>query len=325
LVVLPIFREDIVGAMLERLDERECCSDESGFTLIELSIVLVIIGLIVSGVLVGQDLIRAAGIRATVAQVEKFNSAINTFRVRFGEIPGDMLYSTASSFGFPTLARTGASGLGDGNGLLEGGATGSTAMAGENLLFWADLSTQSGSLDSQLIQGKYVGDSGTAVAGVGVSGTGTTALRSYIPEAAIKRGNYFAAISLNSVNFYVLSYFSSTTVSMGGGASPVTMATGVGLSPMDAYNIDQKMDDGRPNGGGVVAMGTATAFTSTTSTLGLINYSVTTTAGTTGYCAVGANTSTGGGNTTTAQLSTDSYNITVALNSPQCALRFRMN
>jgi len=42
-----------------------------GFTLIELSIVLVIIGLIVGGVLVGHDLIRAAGVRATISQVEK--------------------------------------------------------------------------------------------------------------------------------------------------------------------------------------------------------------------------------------------------------------
>ena len=43
---------------------------ERGFTLIELSIVLVIIGLIVGGVLVGQDLIRAAQVRATISQIE---------------------------------------------------------------------------------------------------------------------------------------------------------------------------------------------------------------------------------------------------------------
>jgi prepilin-type N-terminal cleavage/methylation domain-containing protein len=43
----------------------------AGFTLIEISIVLVIIGLIVGGVLVGHDLIRAAGVRATISQVEK--------------------------------------------------------------------------------------------------------------------------------------------------------------------------------------------------------------------------------------------------------------
>jgi prepilin-type N-terminal cleavage/methylation domain-containing protein len=48
----------------------------TGFTLIEMSIVLVIIGLIVGGVLVGQDLIRAAYIRAQITQIEKFNTAV---------------------------------------------------------------------------------------------------------------------------------------------------------------------------------------------------------------------------------------------------------
>ncbi len=49
----------------------------AGFTPIELSIVLVIIGLIVCGIWVGQDLIRAAHVRATITQVEKYNTAVN--------------------------------------------------------------------------------------------------------------------------------------------------------------------------------------------------------------------------------------------------------
>src|ERR1700712_5355694 len=96
-----------------------------GFTLIELSIVLVIIGLIVGGVLVGQDLIRAAEIRATISQIEKFNTAVNTFRGKYNAIPGDMNLSTAITFGFATTNRaTGAAtaGQGDGNGLLDGEA-----------------------------------------------------------------------------------------------------------------------------------------------------------------------------------------------------------
>ncbi len=47
-----------------------------GFTLIELSIVLVIIGLIIGGVLVGKDLIKAAEIRATISQINKYNHAV---------------------------------------------------------------------------------------------------------------------------------------------------------------------------------------------------------------------------------------------------------
>lgn len=60
-----------------------------GFTLIELSIVLVIIGLIVGGVLVGQDLIRAAQIHNTASQVEKIKISMNLFKLKINQIPGD--------------------------------------------------------------------------------------------------------------------------------------------------------------------------------------------------------------------------------------------
>src|SRR6201999_103149 len=93
-------------------------TSEQGFTLIELSIVLVIIGLIVGGVLVGQDLIRAAEIRATLTQVEKFNTAVNTFYGKYGALPGDMNNGVALTFGF--LSRAGTAGQGDGNGLMDG-------------------------------------------------------------------------------------------------------------------------------------------------------------------------------------------------------------
>ena len=55
-----------------------------GFTLIELSIVIVIIGLIVGGVLVGRDLIRASQLRGLISEVEEFKTAANTFRLKYG-------------------------------------------------------------------------------------------------------------------------------------------------------------------------------------------------------------------------------------------------
>src|ERR1700735_2399062 len=98
---------------------------EKGFTLIELSIVLVIIGLIIGGILTGQDLIKAAEQRATLAQVEKYNTAVNTFRNKFGGIPGDLLYSTANSFDLgPASTATLTNTCGDGNGLLQDGQAG---------------------------------------------------------------------------------------------------------------------------------------------------------------------------------------------------------
>src|ERR1035441_6872478 len=93
-----------------------------GFTLIELSIVLVIIGLIVGGVLVGQDLIRAAEVRATISQIEKYNTAVNTFRGKFNALPGDMNLTTATTFGIPAVGTRGGTAQGDGNGVIDGGA-----------------------------------------------------------------------------------------------------------------------------------------------------------------------------------------------------------
>lgn len=84
----------------------------SGFTLIELSIVLVIIGLVIGGILVGQDLIKAAELRATISQKEKFDSAVNTFRNKFGGKPGDLSNFVYFSGQLTTGGMTGANGRG---------------------------------------------------------------------------------------------------------------------------------------------------------------------------------------------------------------------
>ena len=50
-------------------------ANTSGFTLIEMAIVLVVIGLVVGGGVVGRDLIKAAAMRAQITQIEKYNTA----------------------------------------------------------------------------------------------------------------------------------------------------------------------------------------------------------------------------------------------------------
>ena len=80
-----------------------------GFTLIELSIVLIIIGLIVGGVLVGQDLINSARVRAQIKQFEDYKLALNNFKLKYNCLPGDC--STATSFDLGSN--------GDNDGVLE--------------------------------------------------------------------------------------------------------------------------------------------------------------------------------------------------------------
>ncbi len=71
---------------------------DRGYTLIEMSIVLVIIGLIVGGILVGQNLIHSAKIRYTVSQYERFNTATNTFIGKYNCLPGDCANATTFNF-----------------------------------------------------------------------------------------------------------------------------------------------------------------------------------------------------------------------------------
>src|SRR4051812_16635172 len=150
---IPTKKSRETGLPLQGADEQNY-----GFTLIELSIVLVIIGLIVGGILVGQDLIKAAQIRATVSQIEKYQAAVNTFKAKYNYLPGDMPGTEAQALGFFVLtgaAWDGTTGYGDGNGQIVAGASTNAGppsflyTAGESTAFWRHLS------DAQLIDGNY--------------------------------------------------------------------------------------------------------------------------------------------------------------------------
>jgi hypothetical protein len=116
--------------------------------------VLVIIGLIVGGVLVGQSLISAAEVRAQITQIEKYNAAVNTFRSKFNAIPGDMRPEIVTLFGFVqgSACDGRAPGFRNGDGVLDGYFTPQVIQRDENILFWMDLSN---SAAGPLIEGSY--------------------------------------------------------------------------------------------------------------------------------------------------------------------------
>lgn len=66
-----------------------------GFTLVELAIVLTIIGLLIGGLLKGQELILTGRVAATVAQIKNYEAAATTFRDAYGALPGDLMQAPA--------------------------------------------------------------------------------------------------------------------------------------------------------------------------------------------------------------------------------------
>jgi hypothetical protein len=209
-----------------------------------MSIVLVIIGMIVGGILVGQSLINAAAMRAQISQIEKYNTAVNTFYTKYNCLPGDC--ANAGSLGF--AARGSNPGQGDGNGIIQGSqgtGNGYFEGGGETVMLWMDLS-QAG-----LIAGNFNSASST------VSATITTAnAGSYFPAAQIGGGNYIYAwsggynqgqstLAPDGINYFGLS--SAVTVGSYVYSSP-------GLTVAQAYAIDTKVDDGFPQSGKVMAM-----------------------------------------------------------------------
>ena len=62
---------------------------QSGFTLVELSIVLVIIAIAAGGILIGVEMTRAARIRSIVSENEVYTQSLRTFKDRYKFYPGD--------------------------------------------------------------------------------------------------------------------------------------------------------------------------------------------------------------------------------------------
>jgi len=237
-------------------------SVKNGFTLIELSIVLIIIGLIVGGILVGRDLITAAAVRAQLSQIEKYNSAVNTFRAKYGYLPGDIPEPYASQQG---LAHRGQyAGEGDGNGLLEcvlndvaDSNVGYCQAAGETVMFWSDLTYANGS-NPNLIDGSFSTASTTSPNYTYLTGAN---LDLYLPKAKIGFGNYLYVFSGawspvasgSQYSSYGANYYG---LSQAAGIDNTDLGEVLGPSTLPvymAYAIDKKIDDGLPQSGNVVA------------------------------------------------------------------------
>lgn len=229
----------------------------SGSSLVELSVVLVILGLLAGGVLSGQALIRAAGLRSVVTEYERYISATQTFRDKYFALPGDMTNDQAFwdiADVTPSVCVTTASTdkktcNGNGNGKIDGNAAGSN----EVFRFWQHLA------NAGLIEGTYDG-----IAHGASSTHASTAENS--PKGKLSNGYWHIAgwgIQSGNPSRFAMDY--GNTLSIGGILTDNWPATPL-FKPPELWNIDKKIDDGRPGYGSLVAYRWGTCTTATSET-----------------------------------------------------------
>lgn len=226
------------------------------FSLMELSIVLVIIGLLTGGVLTGQSLIHSSELNSLAKDKQAYLSAINTFVERYKGLPGDIsnatdiwgaaaasnalcaaLDSTSPSIGTETCN-------GNGNLLIA-----PITVAGETYEkhhTWQQL------VNAGLIPGHFTGVPGAGGVGHVVPGENS-------PETALNGGGW--SLLYIGTRESDAAMFDGTYghVLIAGGESTTSNTTLAFISAEDALGVDNKIDDGKPARGDIVTLYSAGA------------------------------------------------------------------
>jgi prepilin-type N-terminal cleavage/methylation domain-containing protein len=208
---------------------------ERGFTLVELAIVMVIIGLLIGGVLKGQELIANARVTGTVADLKNTDAAINGFLDKYAGLPGDIA-TPNTRIGNCTTAPCNRAG--NVNSRIE-------QSAGSNPATFPVANTESGAMFPQLAAADMIS---------GINGTGGAVFGGIYPALKIGGGmwvSYLSTITGPPTNLAANRHYAS----MNGVAGNITATNGV-MTGLQAAQIDRKIDDGRPNTGTVQTVGT---------------------------------------------------------------------
>lgn len=205
--------------------------NHQGFTLLELAIVLIILGLLVGGILAGQSLVRSSELHSVTMDSVKFTSALGAFQDKYSALPGDM--NDAQSYWGTAVWN------GNGNGQVQNNAA---LTSNEISQFWIHL------VSAGMIEGSYV-----AFAGVSPVTPAVNVPRSKMKLTAwnivglgivsTAGGTSFAnAAAPAASTYYEGSYGNALQIGTGTNA----LFPGGFLRSEEAWNIDIKMDDGRP-------------------------------------------------------------------------------
>lgn len=198
-----------------------------GFSLTEMSVVLAAVAAVVVVTIGGSAIVQRTRLGSVLSDIKVFNKAVTAFEAKHNAIPGDYagawVDSTHSIWG---------DGCGATASVCNGNANGSIDSDQESLKFWQHLSL------GGFIQGKYDGVS------------------TYVPETGIPAGSIKAS-GYKVIDPTSISLPSQAMVIEFAGFNASSNSEAI-LTPDDAKSIDQKIDDGKPNTGSVMAVGSGT-------------------------------------------------------------------
>lgn len=198
-------------------------NNNSGFSLVELAIVLLVAGIVTAGIAAGSHLMQAAKLNRIISEFSGYAKATNNFKDKYKAWPGDM--PNAVSYWGTYNSSTNPNGVvnGDGDELI--------AWNSEGVRAWQEMAL------AGLISGKYTGVLGGTPAFTGGSN---------VPASSVNGGMYiFSSLNLNTI------FMNSVTnaLLLAKIDSPATAANSSVLTVADAYLIDKKIDDGNPSDG----------------------------------------------------------------------------
>lgn len=212
---------------------------EKGFTLVELAVVMIIIGLLIGGVLKGQELITNARVTATTSELKSYSAAMNGFIDKYSAIPGDMIDADDR---LPENCDGDECPIGDGDARLD------ISVGALNTVAADGAANESGNFFVHLLAADFVS---------GYTGSDTLTFGEALPTSPAG-GGYFIGDNRNGLptGFEDDSLTPNPYLILTGSVAAVSAGSGV-LTPSQAARIDRKLDDGRADSGVLVAQSTA--------------------------------------------------------------------
>jgi prepilin-type N-terminal cleavage/methylation domain-containing protein len=233
---------------------------EQGFTLLEMSIVLTIIGLVVGAIFASMSLIRSSHLQSMLGEYSAYVKATKEFQDKFLAFPGDMnnaesMWGSDAACPATPVSTTPhvATCNGDGNGTI-GSSTTAAVLSNSREWFraWQQMA------DAKFIDTQYAGTPGSGAVTEVVPGQN-------VPKSIISGGwtlLYYSQIATNA-SLWGDQY---GHVMMFGGFVAGNINTAPVLTVNEALAIDQKMDDGNAGLGIVRAWRSAVLPSCTTDT-----------------------------------------------------------